>query len=339
MAAPKLLLPLFRFFALLLAAFLATLAPLRADPPSFKGNGEPLHPSAVTTTLDGKAVPVVGVAGQKAQIEVDGKTADAPKDAAFGFVRMPAFAPGSVTVTNHEIKEVVKVTRSADGLPINELSDRDPTLEYHGTFMSDTTLPDAFVTLVIFDKGFLVGTTSTPSTAVFFKDLGPLERGKSREIVIELGKFSAAAKEKMQFFPLVYTGGREVRTQLSELSAAYFRKQEMTRHQSIVASYVSKNPDADKSLQPYVRVSPLLPPSAPNAVSTKVNARMTVSDDGTVNQVELQGNVPADIKVEVERALKAWLFLPQLVKGKPTVTKATVPLQIPLPPSASPAAK
>jgi hypothetical protein len=325
-------------FPALLGLLLAALTPLRAEPPTFKGNGEPLHPSAITTMREGKTLPVVGAAGEKAQVEVDGKVVDAPKDAVFTFVRMPSFGPGSVTVTSHEIVDAVKQTRSADGVPINELSDRDPTTEYHGTFVSDIALPDAFLVVLVFDKGFLAGTSPSPSTAVFFKQLGTLAAGKAKEVVVELGKFSAAAKEKMQFVPLVYTGGREVRTQLSELSAAYFRKQEMTRHQSIVASYVSKNADADKPLQPYVRVSPLLPP-LPNAVSTKVNAGMIVADDGTVNEVNLQGDVPADIKKEVERALKAWLFLPQLAKGKAIVTKATVPLQIPLPPSAAPSAK
>jgi len=45
------------------------------------------------------------------------------------------------------------------------------------------------------------------------------------------------------------------------------------------------------------------------------------------------GEAPAAIRSEVERALRAWLFLPQLVKGKPASSKAVVPLQLSLPPA------
>jgi hypothetical protein len=331
MAASNLAQPLLRSAALLV---IAGLAPLLAQVPAYKGNGEPLHPSAVTTIREGKTVPVVGVAGEKAQLEVDGKITEARKDSAYSFVRMPGFGPGSVTVSSHEIKQVVKETRSADGMAINELSDRDPTAQYHATLSSEAAVPDAFLVLVVFDKAFLSGLTATPNTAVFFKQLGTLDAGRAKEISLELGKFSETARQRMEYFPLIFTGGREVRTQLAELSAAFFRKLELSRHSTIVTGYVGKNADADKALQPYVRISPMLPPQPANTVPTKVNAKMSVADDGTVSQVELQGEIPADVKTEVERALKAWLFLPQLAKGKPTATKAMVPLTIPLPPAA-----
>lgn len=300
--------------------------------PAYKGSGEPLHPSAVTTQHNGETLPVVGVLGQTAQIEIGGKRTAVPKDAGFTFARLATFSPGSVRILQHDIVQVEKSMRNADGMVINELSDNAPSDEYQATLVSDSAYPDSFVVLVLFERDFLTGGTTSPNTAVFFKQIGALKPNEEKPVVVQLGRLTPAARRSLEFFPLLFTDGREVRSQLAELSAAYFRRVEMLRHTNVLAKYVSQNANADRPLQPYVRIAPVLPADKPNSVSTKITARLSIDKDGIVQQADLVGTVPDPAKMEMERALRGWLFLPKLVAGQPVAAKAVVPLQVSLPP-------
>ena len=114
------------------------------------------------------------------------------------------------------------------------------------------------------------------------------------------------------------------------MSAAYFRRLELTRHVTLVTNYVSKNVETDHALQPYLRISPILPANPAATAPTKINARLSVDEDGMVKQVDLEGEISGQVRTELERALRGWLFLPKLSKGKPVATKAVVPLQLKL---------
>lgn len=312
----------------LLAVFIAGCTSLfAADRPSFQGNGEPLHPSAITTTHQGDIVPVVSVVDQRAQIQVGEKTMEAPANSAYTFVRLPAFAPGRIDIRSQEALQLKDEVRDSEGMVIQDLANNIPTVEYRATLVPDSSYAAAFLVVVVFDKEFLAG-AAAPNTAVFFSDLGALDAGQAREVKLNLGKFTEEARARMQYFPLIYTGGREVRTQLAELSAAYFRRMELARHSAIVKNYLTQHAEADRALQPYVRVAPIIPSGSAGSVPTKVNARLSIGDDGIVKQVDVQTEMPAAVKTELERALGGWLFLPKLAKGKPVETKAVVPLQI-----------
>lgn len=319
-------------FPVIPGIIVALVAPaFAADMPAYKGGGEPLHPSAITTQHGGQTVPVVSVSDQTPEIEVDGRKTAVAKDAGFLFARLANFGPGSIKILRHEIAQVENVTRNADGVVINELSDDVPVDEYQATLVSDTAHPDAFLVVVVFERDFLTGETTAPNMVQFFKQIGALKTNENKTVTVRLGRFTPAARQRLEFFPLLFANGRELRSQLSEMSAALFRRVEMARHTSVVANYLSQNADADRAIQPYVRIAPILPEGPSSDVATKLNVRLTIDEQGVVNQADVLGEVPAPVKSEVERALRGWLFLPKLTKGKPVAAKAVVPLQVNLP--------
>lgn len=317
--------------ALLGLVFAQGVAAFAADMPTYQGNGEPLHPSAITTQHDGQLVPVVSVSGQTAEIVVDGNKTAVAKEAGYTFARLANFGHGSIKILRHDIAQIDKQQRTPDGVVIQELSDGGLIDEYQATVVSDTDHPDAFLVVVIFEREFLSGKTTTPNMALFFKEIGALKANENKNLVVELGRFTPAARERMEFFPLVFANGRELRSQLSEMSAAYFRRMELARHTLVLANYLSQNANADHAIQPYVRIAPILPDGPSSSEPTKLNVRLTIDEQGLVTKAEVLAEVPAPIKAEVERALGGWLFLPKLAKGKPVAAKAVVPLQVSLP--------
>ena len=321
-------------FPALLAILLASMAAaIAADVPTYKGGGEPLHPSAITKQHDGKLAPVVSVSGSTPEIELDGKRMGVAKDASYTFARLASFGPGSIKILRHEIARVENQFRNPDGVVVNELSGSGPVDEYQATLVSDTDHPNAFLVVVIFQRDFLSDPTAAPNTALFFKQLGALTANDNKKVVVELGRFAPEARQRLEFFPLVFANGRELRSQLDELSAAYFRQVEMVRHTSVLENYLRQNANSDHAIQPYVRIAPILPEGTSNSVATKLNVRLTIDAKGIVNQAEVLGEVPGPIKTEVERAFRGWLFLPKITKGKPVAAKAVVPLQVSLPAS------
>ncbi|HTO03266.1 MAG TPA: hypothetical protein VL069_06160, partial [Opitutus sp.] len=189
MAAQNLV-SLLRFPALLGILLTQVTPAFAADLPAYQGSGEPLHPSAITTQHNGELVPVVAVSGQTAQIEIDGKKIAVAKDAGYTFARLASFGPGFIKILKHEIAQIEKQTRNADGVVINELSDDTPTDEYQVTFVSDTAHPDAFLVVVVFEREYLSGQTKTPNTAVFFKQIGALKANDNKTVAVELGRFT-----------------------------------------------------------------------------------------------------------------------------------------------------
>jgi hypothetical protein len=283
----------------------------------------------VTTTIDAKVVPVVGVVGQKAQLDSNGKSVEAPGNASYGFVRMPSFGPGLVTIKNQVHQKMQDEIRSDNGMVITDIPNNWASSEYHARITSDTAFESAFAVVVVFDREFLNGGPAA-APGVYFKALGALGANETRELVVNIGKYPEPARERLVMFPLIFVGGREIRTNLAELPAAYFRRLELSRHGNIVANYVKKNEGADKGLQPYVRVAPIFSATdrAGGNLPPKVNVRLAVGEDGIVSQADAQGELPAGVKTELERAMRGWLFLPQLKAGQPTAIKAAVPITI-----------
>lgn len=296
--------------------------------PEFKGTGEPLHPTAVTANHGGKVVPVVGVTGTKPLVDLEGKTVEAAATG-FGFVRMPSYAPGLVTVRDQYVVPLKDELRDANGMVILDIPNNYPSSEYSAKLTPQLDYPAAFIVVVVFDRGFLEGGPAL-APGVFFKELGPLSANETTEIKVNVGKYSEDARARLAMFPLIFVGGREVRTNIAEFPAAYFRRLELSRHGNIVANYVAKNAGADKGLQPYVRVAPIFSAAdhAGTTLPPKVNVRLAVGEDGIVSQADVQGELPEGVKTELERAMRGWLFLPQLKAGKPTAIKAAVPITI-----------
>jgi hypothetical protein len=289
----------------------------------------PLHPTIITADYKGKSYPVTAASAELAEIEVEGKLRKLYSDQSYQTPRAVGFAPGFVTFKDQKASSnMTTMTTRMTGpgmtsvLPSGMASGSG---KYECTLVSSEAHADCYMAVVFFrvDDG---GSPLEGSTGIAFRQIGDLAAGRETKVQINASYF-APPGVKAAYFPMVFSKGLEIRTDQSEVAAAYFRRGEMAVHGALLAHYRQQNPTSDKPASPYLRFRPELPPGVdPRSLPATITAKFAVTESGEVDDVEIDQVLDAKVDQELRRALSGWLFMPRLKKGIPVRTMIAVPL-------------
>ncbi len=287
------------------------------------------YPVVIYSNYKEVTAPVIGVDGERAQIEFQGKLVTLSKDANFAPKLAKMFAPGSVQIAEGQVRSRILETKSLEGVKMGPPIDEGE--EFSATITPSMSYRDCYIAVVYFDGRFLFGATGQPSAGVFFHQIGDLEAGKEKMVKVELGRrVPMNMRQYLTFFYLVFAQGLEIHSNLDRMPYSYFRMVDLARHRQIMALYLAKNPKSDLAAQPYLMVPPLLPPEInPAALPGSVVVTIGIGEDGTVEGgIEFETALPPSVIPAIGNALANWLFLPTLKDGHPI--KATVKIPITL---------
>ena len=308
------------------ACLAAALVPAEAPadvPPSIdvlfaEGPAPAPHPTAILGYVKDKAYPVVAVEGDVAMIEKDGKRVRAPGGAGYQAARAKGFLPGSIEVGAQDAtsNQVTSVIRFSNGAEVGGGVITEGTV-YKARVVASRDYSECYVAILFFNVGYIKGDTDNPDMAVAFSEIGDLKAGVATKVKAGFG-YLDFTKHPMYFIPLIFSRGREIRTNFAETSARLFRKVELLRHDKILEHYRQRNPAATLKAVPYLQFAPILPEHADlSGVPALLRVDFVVTADGTVEDVTPAATVPGDVASAIDRTLEGWLFMPKLVDGVP----------------------
>ncbi len=285
----------------------------------------PLHPTVLTADYEGKSYPVIAAASEAAEIEVSGKLRKLGASGQFQPHMGAAYAAGFITFKS------------------NSASTRTRTLEYH--FQNGATVPGGILDIdadytcslvssvaqggcylaVIFFKTDPAGEPDLKTVAIGFSEIGNLPAGALVQVKIRRG-YIPVSGGNYYCLPMVFTRGREIRSDQCELIARFFRSQYVASHAKILDRYQKQYPSADKPPVAYLRYPPVLPDGVEARTLPKINATFRVLETGEIDSLQLDEGLDPRVAQAIRRALNGWLFLPRLKAGVPVETLMRLPL-------------
>jgi hypothetical protein len=314
-------------------ALFALVATTSAFPSQWLQDGRepPLYPSIITTEYKGKTYPVTAVSAEVPEIWAEGKLMRLYSAPSYRTPRALGYAPGYIQFKAQSANSVTATqtirVKGSEMMGNEKLSGgkTSESGEYECTLVSNEAHPDCYLAVIFFQND-ASGNPDASTTAIAFRQIGDLAAGRETKVTVNSG-YIVAPDVHFYYFPLVYSKGLEIRSDLSEVAAGYFRRGEMTAHEAMLAKYRQQNPTADRPAIPYLKFQPELPVDvAPNSLPPTVNAKFAVTETGEVDSIELDQVLDIKADREVRRALNGWLFLPRLKKGYPVRSMAQVPL-------------
>lgn len=318
----------------LLGATLALMAlvPARVgfSAPLLQEGGEaPLYPSIITADYKGKSYPVTAVAGEMAEISVDGQLRRLPTSSSYQTPRAVGFAPGYVRFRAQNAASQMTTmsyrmfgAMGSDTIPGGTVSKSG---DYECTLVASEAHADCYIA-VVFYRNDPEGNPDPRTTAIGFGKLGDLAAGRETKVAIHSAYYGSPGTRYF-YFPLIYSKGVEIRSDQSDVSARYFRRGEMATHVAMLARYREQNPDADLPARPYIRFQPQLPPGVdPRSLPSVIMVKFSVMETGEVDSIEIEPTLNAPVDHEIRRAIGGWLFLPRLKKGHPVRASIALPL-------------
>jgi hypothetical protein len=276
------------------------------------------HPTALLGYYKDHPYPVVGVDGNIAVIDRDGKRARVTASSGFQTARVNAFLPGSLEVrrqaeSSNKITRVWRFTNGAqaDGGVVSTGS------EYKATVVASRDYPECYVALLFYGVGYLRGETDDPHMAVAFDRLGDLRAGAETKVDASFVYVDFGGRP-MYYLPIFFSRGREIRTNMSDTLGLLFRRVEMLRHEKVLALYRQKHAADTLAASPYLKFPPILPEHADlSGVPALLRVDFAVTEDGTVEDVTPAAVVPPAVAYAIQRTVGGWLFMPKLVNGIP----------------------
>lgn len=298
---------------------------MRSGPPP------PLHPTVVFADYKGESLPIVTVVSETPQVVVDGKRKGITgRKARFTPLRGVAFAPGSIEMKSmkagsHRTDLVLMFSTGGEvsGGTISAKSD------FSATVVPSQDYKDCYIAIVFYDQAFVAGRTDTHNAFVQFEKIKDLVGGKENTITLNFGYITPREGMQLGYFPLFFTNGIEIRSNQCELTAQFFRRIEMIRHEAMVKAYCEKHssPTSNLKLEPYLRIPALFTdPEILSAAPASTSVSFMVDRDGTVESVQFDDRLPRPVSNVLRRTLNGWLFMPRIKEGRPERTLVKVPL-------------
>ena len=273
---------------------------------------------------EGQTHRVISVNGQRGEIELEGKIIRTKQESGYLLKRALSFAPGSVTIGQQRVNDVLLVRMITDGFNVSTGKRR---VDYSVELTSDRDYENCFLAVIVYYPKFLQG-EGQPAPGLYLQDIGKLAAGKKRDVAVDMGIVPLIVlKNSASFLPLVFNAGKEIQSSASSESAAYFRQLELEQHIHICENFVKNNAGKDQPAKPYLTVRPLLPENVRDLPKT-IRVKLSVGVDGVVNKVEVLDETPTLIREELERACGGWLFRPKLKQGSPVAAEVLVPLNL-----------
>jgi hypothetical protein len=303
-------------------------------------NSEPpplLFPTSIVTQFKNQTREVVSVSGTTPRIEIDGKLRSLPYNQRYLPVRADGFAPGGITISNLRGRSTVTNllflgpggTRVSGGV-IDSRSD------FEAKLVASQTYDKCYAVLVLFDQNFLEGSVDYPAWEFVFHAIGTLKTGAEKHVEMSIPMVQEKTR-RLGCILLVFCGGLEIRSNLSDSSALLFRRVEVAEHAQLLKNYLQENQGADRPLKPCVRIVPELPKDVQTETLPKlIHVALVVTAEGTVEYPEIEEELPPAADKAIRRAISDWLFLPRLQAGLPVRAKVTIPIGIASTASAAP---
>lgn len=288
----------------------------------------PPHPTVLMAEHDHGFRPVVAVIGTDPVISTEaGADVRLRQDVMFAAERAPYYADGSVRFDSIKLDGLrfLAIYNEGDDLAVSGKT-LTTVAYFDATVTSEVPLTHAFIAIICCDGGFLRGATDRPQTQIVLHEVPDIAAGQSTKI-----RFSTTAfidRKGAPFFPLLFRGGAEVRTNIAEYADRYFHRVEQVQHEAQLAAYRKKFPTGNHAAVPVMTFRPVFPPDVALPKGENHLARLFVGEDGTVMDADItpEFTSPA-VQREVLRAVRGWLFLPKLVAGEPVVAQIKIPLQ------------
>jgi hypothetical protein len=276
------------------------------------------HPTALLGFHKDHPYPVVGVDGNIAVIDREGKKERVTATSGFQTARVNSFLPGSLEVrgqaeSSNRVNLVYRFTNGAEasGGVVTQGS------EYKATVVASRDYPECYVALLFYGVGYLNGETDDPQMAVAFSRIGDLRAGAETKVDASFAYVDFGGRPTY-YLPIFFSRGREIRSNMDDTLGLLFRRVEMLRHAKVLALYRQKNPAATLAASPYLRFPPILPENADlSGVPAVLRVDFAVTEDGTVEDVTPGAALPPSVAYAVQRTIGGWLFMPKLVNGIP----------------------
>jgi hypothetical protein len=319
----------FRRLVILLAAAMPLVCAAQSDFVNEQMHGKPpLHPTVLLTAYKGEEEPIISVRVDEPRVEVEHKQHMISRSASFQPIRGAAFAPGSIQITGEhaDSKYMQEVFYNSGGDRGGHWDDHS---DFQATLTPSESYQDCYMAVLFYDAKFMKGTQPLPSISVVFQEVGDLVAGKPKTVKMRFAYIDPSKTPNLTFFPLMFTHGEEIKTNHSELSARFFRRLELMRHEKMVADYKSKNVGKDAPLKPYVRIMPKFPDNLDvSKLPPVIKTSFMVDSDGTVYSVQIEDAIDKEAEEAIHQALGGWLFFPRLKDGHGERTMVRVPLQL-----------
>ncbi len=297
----------------------------------YVGYPPPLHPTIIYGTFKGRTLPIVGVAGQTPQVEVDGalKRLGTGRKVRFEPRRGSDYAPGEVSLRNLRASSsrtnLVLMFSNGGQVSGGTLNARS---DFSATVVPTQDYTDCYVAIVFFDQAYLDGDTPVHNASVQFARIPDLKAGVENEVTLNFNYIDNTGG-RLGFFPLFFTRGLEIRSDQCLVVAQFFRRMEDRLHDALVAAYLEKN--AGKSARPeaYLRIPPLfLGADDLDRAPAEAEVSFMVSEEGRVENLQFDTPLPGGVRDVLHRTLGAWLFFPRLSEGRPARTMVRMPLSL-----------
>lgn len=254
----------------------------------------------------------------------DGKTHTLPWSAGYAFARAPGYAPArAVLVCEKNVQEQTNlVYHWSNGGVIHEDS------RFEGSVMASRDLKDCFIAILFFNADYLNGTSDDPGLVMGLSSIGDLKSGVRTKVNVQYGYLHADKRQKF-YVPLLFSEGREVRTNQALEAAFLFRRIETLQHERALAAYRQKNPTADADAKPRLRFAPVFDEGTSlDGVPAVIRVDYTVNEDGVVENVVPQDGLAPAVARTLVRTLSGWQYYPKLVKGIPRRTFLAAQFQL-----------
>ena len=275
------------------------------------------HPTVLTVKYQDRMLPVVKVIGTDPVVLVDGKEKRIRSEPEYEPQRADGYSAEKVQflkikLSGTQIKVVANV--ADEGEHPAQVGDVGGLAEFETTLKSARTLQGAFITVVIYYPAQIV-----------VHDLPTLPAGVAVPVHITSNMFTYVPGQSY-FVQLFDATGREIFTPVSENSWGYFAGKERARLARALERYRASFAGKDHPAAPAITIRPLLPDGAvPTAPA--LTAQLSVSPEGAVDYVSLDGTAGGAVDRAVREALGGWLFLPRLKAGEPVPCVVQVPIQ------------
>ena len=284
------------------------------------------HPTVLLTDAGPSPLPVVRVVQTDPVVVIEGKERRIRQRPTYFAERAPYFAEGAVTFASISLNgHALKYVQRYDDEPSASTPVVGGGYYFEARVTPAIDLKGGFIAVVLFQRAFLLGATDKPQATILVQSLPDLPAHKETTV-----RFREKIDQRPggdTYFPLIFAaGGQEVRSNVSDLSARYFRRVEEVRLATVLADYRVKFPTADRPAEPVLRIQPLLPTGV--AVPTEpVLTVVSIDATGQVSDVQIPELVSPQLTAALRDALGGWLFLPRLKAGEPVGTRLQVPLR------------
>lgn len=281
----------------------------------------PWHPTSIFVDDNGKWAPVFSATSDGRAIVKDGDRKRTIRgNPRLRFLRAGAYLPGFVHMKNPDHPEV--------------LYGEGASLQMDAT--SDRLLTNCMAVMLTVEPKPAEYTHAVTRLAVLGID--DLKPGKPSHIVMQFPSKSLAG---MSAVLLLFSNGREIRTDFCDTAAKLFHELELEEHRDVLMAYHKKFGAADHDAEPYLRFQPLFPDDVVvDSLPDEIHVNMIVNPDGIPEDLRMNEPLPRPAALAIYRTIGGWLYVPRLEHGLDVgaIKRVTLQLRAPKPPAAAPAA-